>query len=147
MKGKDVSTIEPSTAYKYIGSKYGMWTVDSFSHTILNEKGYPKSYYYNATCECGKTKKVPLPNLVKKDAGGCGCNVVRRIDITGQQFGNWTVLEFQKKEGSKLTHWLCECSCKHKTRKLVEGNALRAGRSKGCKHCKDERKRAEKLKD
>lgn len=146
MKGTDVSTKEPRTAKKHIGTKYGMWTVDSFSHTILNETtGYPLYYYYNVTCECGKEKKVALSNLIKKNPGGCGCNVKRRIELTGNTFGEWTVLKFQRKEGSTLTHWLCECSCERKTQKLIEGSALRNGRTLGCGHCKYERMRAAKL--
>ena len=53
----------------------------------------------------------------------------RFIDITGQTFGCWTVLEFDcvKKVGA---YWRCRCSCG--TIRSVSGVALRNGKSASC---------------
>lgn len=50
------------------------------------------------------------------------------IDITGQQFGNWYVIEYVKEK--KL--WLCECQCENHTRKLIASADLRKGKSTNC---------------
>lgn len=52
------------------------------------------------------------------------------IDLTGQYFGYWKVIErFANTEG-RCTKWLCECKCG--TRKVVNGATLRNGTSKSC---------------
>jgi len=51
------------------------------------------------------------------------------IDLTGQKFGQWTVL--QKAESkNKITYWLCQCDCG--TIKPVGSYLLRSGESKSC---------------
>ncbi len=52
------------------------------------------------------------------------------IDIKGQKFSNWTVLEYV---GNRK--WLCECSCEHKTQSLITGTSIRLGKTKSCKRC------------
>lgn len=51
------------------------------------------------------------------------------IDISGQQFGRWSVLSFDV--GRKK--WLCRCSCGRES--LVGGVQLRRGLSSCCKGC------------
>ena len=54
----------------------------------------------------------------------------RRIDLTGQTFGRWTVIQSEgvNKAGSYL--WRCRCECG--TIKIVDGAELRRGNSKSC---------------
>ena len=55
------------------------------------------------------------------------------IDLTGQRFGYWKVLERANKSG-KQAYWLCKCDCgKIKT---VSSSTLRNGTSRSC-GCKD----------
>lgn len=54
------------------------------------------------------------------------------IDLTGQTFGLWTVLEYSHKDHRSQHRWLCECSCEAKTQRKVIGNTLRDGRSTSC---------------
>ena len=49
------------------------------------------------------------------------------IDLTGQQFGEWTVLEY-----AGNGKWLCQCSCENKTQREVLGKTLKNGASKSC---------------
>lgn len=52
------------------------------------------------------------------------------IDLTGQKFGRWTVLERVIKPNNPNAYWLCQCECG--TIKEVMGKNLRNGRSKSC---------------
>lgn len=58
----------------------------------------------------------------------------RAIDLTGKQFGRYTVLFPSSKGKSGQVNWACKCSCG--TEKEVEGYALRRGSvvSCGCYH-------------
>lgn len=51
-------------------------------------------------------------------------------DLTGQQFGNWKVLEYCGE-----SYWLCECQCERHTRKKVYRGNLLSGKSCGCGIC------------
>lgn len=56
------------------------------------------------------------------------------FDLKGKIFGRWTVLD-QVDPPKNLTkksqaHWLCLCSCGHKS--IVLGYSLRSGKSKSC---------------
>ena len=56
----------------------------------------------------------------------------RAHDLTGKQFGKWTVLKLAgKKKGQGL--WLCRCQCGNEN--IVNTYNLMHGRSKGCKNC------------
>ena len=49
----------------------------------------------------------------------------KRIDLTGQRFGYWTVLEYDKE-----SKWICKCDCG--TIKSVNTVSLRKGTSTSC---------------
>lgn len=53
----------------------------------------------------------------------------KRIDITGQQFGEFTVLRFAETVKSRA-YWECQCSCGKITK--VRGDHLRGGKTKSC---------------
>lgn len=53
---------------------------------------------------------------------------MKKIDLTGKQFGRWTVLEQTPR--SYQTMWLCECRCG--TKRKVSGANLRTGHSTSC---------------
>ncbi len=54
------------------------------------------------------------------------------IDLTGQRFGRWLVLEQAppRQKNSTETRWLCQCDCG--TVKEVSSQALRRGSSRSC---------------
>ena len=57
----------------------------------------------------------------------------KKIDLTGQIFGEWTVIREAAKEEKKNrpgAYWKCLCSCG--TEKIVNGQTLRKGESKSC---------------
>lgn len=59
----------------------------------------------------------------------------RRIDLTGQRFGRWTVLgPAPAREGQTAAYFLCRCDCC--TESVVIGRNLRNGKTTGCNKCK-----------
>lgn len=58
--------------------------------------------------------------------------MAKRIDLTGQRFGRWTVIA-----PHKPPLWECECDCG--TKRLVQAPSLKIGSSKSCGCYKDER--------
>lgn len=57
------------------------------------------------------------------------------IDLAGQDFGYWHVIERVENSPSGRTMWLCKCTKCNTTIKPVSGAHLRAGRSKQCPEC------------
>jgi hypothetical protein len=53
---------------------------------------------------------------------------MKKIDLTGKQFGRWTVLEQAPR--TYQTMWVCECACG--TKREVSGANLRTGHSVSC---------------
>jgi hypothetical protein len=51
------------------------------------------------------------------------------VDITGQRFGRWLVIEQSGHKGIKLS-WKCKCDCG--AERNIGGTELRAGKSKSC---------------
>ena len=52
------------------------------------------------------------------------------IEMTGQNYGLWTVLGRGLQHNSGKAYWLCRCACG--TVREVEGKSLRQGISRGC---------------
>lgn len=52
------------------------------------------------------------------------------IDLTGQRFGRWTVLERAENNKHNQVQYLCRCDCGKET--IVTANTLRNGESKSC---------------
>lgn len=58
------------------------------------------------------------------------------IDITGQHFGKWTVIELASTGGAgKCARFLCICECGNMA--IISGHSLREGNSTKCKACAD----------
>ena len=53
-----------------------------------------------------------------------------RMDIAGQRFGRWTVLEFAESDKHRNSRWLCQCDCG--SRAVVHGTNLLSGHSTSC---------------
>ena len=96
---------------------------------------------WRCRCECGNEKIVPVVSLTHGVTRSCGClrqdsqgrhnrPVKNSLDLTGQTFGNLTVLSLAEysKDGKK--RWLCQCTCGRRV--VVYQTHLSAGRSKSC---------------
>ena len=53
------------------------------------------------------------------------------IDLTGNKFGEWTVLERAESKKNR-TMWLCKCECGCGTIRPVSSSNLRGGKTKSC---------------
>ncbi len=53
---------------------------------------------------------------------------MRRIDLVGRTFNNWTVLEYAGQKG-----YACQCKCGKV--KVINGSNLRTGASRSCRQC------------
>ena len=58
---------------------------------------------------------------------------LRKIDLTGQIFGKWTVLEEIKDTVDHRRWWKCRCECG--VEKNVRENALKRNNTRSCKRC------------
>lgn len=57
-----------------------------------------------------------------------------KIDLTGQTFNSWQVIEYAGKDAGNKTMWRCKCTtCARE--KVIEGYNLRSGRSRSCRKC------------
>lgn len=54
------------------------------------------------------------------------------IDLTGQKFNHWTVIERAQNNKRGEAMWLCECDCPAHTKRAVQSYSLRKGLSKSC---------------
>lgn len=103
------------------GQQFGNWRV-------IEYKG--KSEWL-CECQCENHTRRLIRTYMLKSGGSksCGCNRVtgQLKDLTGQQFGNWKVLEY-----AGHSKWLCECQCSNKTRKIVAGRDLKSGGTRSC---------------
>ena len=84
-------------------------------------------------CSCGNITEVRTDYLTSGHTTSCGCalkqaNKNRAIDLTGQVFGEWTVLG----RGTKESYWKCKCSCG--VEREVFANSLKNGVSTSCGH-------------
>lgn len=118
--------------FKEIGKQYGQLTVKEYFPTDR------PGHHWLCECSCGNTSIVSTQRLHANHTLSCGClqkkiaseNSV--IDLTGQKFGRWTVIERGGKTMSRQAKWLCECSCEKRTRREVAGTELRRGSTLSC---------------
>ena len=106
------------------GQKFGRLTV--IKRGLNGKRGQTK---WLCRCDCGTEKIIDGEHLKRGTTKSCGC--LRIIDIIGQKFGRWTVIERNlpnNKFGNLM--WLCKCDCG--TKKIVSGISLRFGTSKSC---------------
>lgn len=105
------------------GKQIGEWKVLSYAGT---NNGMTR---WLCECSCTKKKIVYAAKLKNGMSKSCGHDK-EFIDMTGQTFGEWTVLEYVGNY-----YWRCRCSCNRE--KIVYGLSLRRGESKSCGHLSD----------
>ena len=109
------------------GQKFGNLTVIS-----RMEKTYRRNYYWLCKCDCGNEVAVLGMHLKKGNTKSCGClkHKERFENLTGQKFGNLTVIKYAGKNKWERILWLCQCDCgKQKT---VLANCLKNGSVTTC---------------
>jgi len=96
-------------------------------------------------CECGTKKVICGQNLTRGDTKSCGClqrelasakmkltPSKKLINIKGKRFGELIVIrrDFSDPRSKTKAMWLCKCDCGEY--KIIDGGALRYGRTKSC---------------
>ena len=125
------------------GQKINRWTV------IKRAENRGKAVYWTCQCECGTIKDVQSKHLRSGASKSCGCLQKEKsaiimkeigkqpknnfIDLTGQQFGDWTVISRAENNNNGSAMWNCKCKCGNTS--IVRGTALRAGETMSCKKC------------
>ena len=111
-----------------------------------------KQAYWKCQCECGNITIVSAANLTSGSTKSCGCWKKERfaiehdpslredelpignaINLTGQRFGQLTVLyraKIPEHVINRGVYWKCQCDCGKIT--IVNGNALRCGKTTSC---------------
>lgn len=112
------------------GIKVGRLTVVNEDEKYTNINGYTT---YKCICECGGVAYISASNLAAGTRKSCGCIGKEIEDLSGNKFGDLTVIKFLKKKyynNSSVNIWQCKCSCG----KIIEVNqgALKSGDSKSC---------------
>ncbi|MBR1454666.1 MAG: hypothetical protein IJ593_08520 [Lachnospiraceae bacterium] len=100
---------------------------DKFGELTVIERLTPARFM--CKCSCGNTIEVNTNRLLNKNVRSCG-HVKETDDLTGKQFGDWTVL----KRDDKPRYWICKCSCDNI--KSVQDYSLTHGTSTSCGHSK-----------
>ena len=115
------------------GKLFDRWHVDSFAY-----KNKYRQDFWNCTCECGTHKIVMGQNLRQHKSKSCGCLAKELAsernfdDLTGQVFGELTVLEQSGKDKNGAILWKCKCSCGKEI--VVLAGSLRSKNTTSCGH-------------
>lgn len=98
------------------------------------------NWYWKCRCDCGNEVSVDGKSLRGGCTKSCGClnrellkerGHENAIDLTGQQFGELTVIERAGSDHRGEALWLCQCSCGSKPIKVLSSN-LRNGHTQSC---------------
>ena len=122
-----------------IGMQFGRWTVLYRADDYICRNG-KKRVMWHCRCVCGTERDVDAHSLKRGLSKSCGC--IQRLgdrmsttqDLTGMQFGRWTVLsraaDHIKPSGDHVPQWNCQCTCGNKG--IVTGENLKSGHSRSC---------------
>ena len=121
---KALETLEEPT-------RYGKWQVLG---PVQGTAGKRKVW---CRCECGRKVQVDLYNLRAGRSKSCiECQrptfIRREVFPAGTRFGKWRIVRYEGRQ-SHRPMYLCRCECG--TKRLVDGDQLKAGRTKGCGKC------------
>lgn len=108
------------------GMKFGDWQVLKY---VGNKK-----YLCRCSCEAHTEREVAAYSLTSGKSTSCGhSSSISKIkeDLTNRVFGKLTVVGFSSEDHG----WICECSCKYKTRLVVKRSNLISGKTTSCNRC------------
>ena len=113
------------------GDRIGRWTI--LGEYVLTDRNERK---WLCRCDCGTERYVLERSLLYGGSESCGCLRKERAletnspDLTGQHFGELTVIRKVENTKYNSTQWLCKCSCGADY--VVQGSLLVTGRSTRC---------------
>lgn len=90
---------------------------------------------YNCVCDCGREQVIHSQHLRRGRAVSCErCSLpIRTGDLTGQTFGEYTIIQRAPNGNSGQARWFVKCSCGD----IKEVNAfdLKSGKTTKCQKC------------
>lgn len=100
-----------ATPITQIGDVFGKWTIVQKQQSDKHGKTR-----WLCRCECGVERTVAGALLRSGRSKSCGCGRLNgamgtRIDLTGQTFGDLTVIQHHGTDKNGRSIWLCRCSC------------------------------------
>jgi len=84
-----------------VGRRFGKLTVTA-RHPI-------KRLGWDCVCDCGNTTTVHTTHLIRGTTRSCGCGMNQKLDLVGQRFGHYTVIE--RHMVAHNLKWKCRCDC------------------------------------
>lgn len=112
-----------SRSKELVGKRFGKLFVEEM--VGVNNDNRP---LYRCRCDCGNEKIVTSRRLMEGKEFSCGCD--KRENLTGKQFGRWTVISKAEKRG-RYYYWHCKCFCGNekdvRERSLLEGTSMSCG--------------------
>ena len=93
---------QPADPADLIGRRFGKLTVIARNRTTRRAR-------WDCVCDCGNTSTADQDHLLRGVTRSCGCGVHAKLDLVGQQFGHYTVIE-RHQAGHQL-QWVCRCDC------------------------------------
>lgn len=119
-------------------------TGKTFGNLVVIEKDNKKSStgsYWICQCSCGNIKSIRSAHLRNGSIQSCGClrkqilSNLKVKDLTGQRFGNLTVLmRSSNKTSDGRIKWICLCDCGNTTEVLGKDLKSYHTISCGCIH-------------
>ena len=101
------------------GKEYEYYTVINRNEERTKQNG--RNVFWNCKCHCGNSFVATTTDINKQKIKSCGCmksilsSKAHLQDITGQVFGNLTVIKrdyTHPQNGKKpRTYWQCKCAC------------------------------------
>lgn len=88
-----------------------------------------RSVVWECLCDCGETAYIRRSSLVAGTTRSCGC-LKNAEDITGQKFGNLTVVRPTERLSGTSRVWECKCDCGNIV--CVPVSNLKSGNTKSC---------------
>lgn len=114
-----------------VGKRFGHWVV--LERDYSNESNSRRGARWICQCDCGKIKSVLGYSLRAGRTTSCGCVNAKNktVDLTGQQFGELTVISLDKKRNNeKGARWICQCNCGNTISVLA--SRLKSGQTRSC---------------
>lgn len=124
----------------WIGLRFGSVVVTGLAGRRRQSNGHSQ-LRWSLRCDCGGTHEASTTSLQHGRVRSCGCKLTGypMEDISGREFGFWTVIRFSDRcwykkgpaaTGGPMSRWLCECVCGK--RKSVFRMTLISGDSHSC---------------
>jgi hypothetical protein len=97
--------------------------------SIANKTNKWRHTFYNCRCECGKETIVRRNSLKQQTTKSCGKCWPKHLDISGQKFGLFTVINLSHQRNGKM-YWNCLCECGKE--KIICSGSLVSGNTSTC---------------